>query len=166
MVDADDMIEEETALKLRRFLEENADHYSLITLPYQVTGNAAMIPRLWKRELGLKYRSPIHEYLDLTDITNDMVANPDLPIVHGKQIDEFISGFERNIRILKKAIQKTPDDLRILYHLVHDNKVLGNLEEAVEWAEIFEKKAGQPPELLAKVPDTQGPVPCEPGKHG
>jgi len=153
-LDADDVIEEETAKKLRKYLEDNADSCRVISLPYVYhstsgnAGNTATLPRLWKRELNLTYVYPIHEYVDISKVPPAQIKKPDLPIVHDKPLEEFAPGFERNVKILEAHIKDHPGDLRILYYLVHDNKQLGRYAEATKWAEEYLKsKPGDPVKL-------------------
>lgn len=155
--DADDIIEEATARKLKKYLKENADRYSVISLPYVYhrsggnAGNTAILPRLWKRELGLKYVYPIHEYVDLSQVPANQIGKPDLPVIHDKAAEEFQPGFARNVRILTAYIKKHPEDQRILYYLVHDNKHLGHYEDAVKWAEAYLQLEPEDKSKLCKV---------------
>ncbi len=156
-LDADDAIEKENAVALRKLLEENADGYSVISLPYVYhqsggnAGNTATLPRLWKRELGLKYVYPIHEYVDVSQVPLNQIKKPDLPIIHNKTPDDFASSFARNVKILEDYIAKHPGDLRILYYLVHDNKWLGQYGEAVKWAEEYVKADPKDQSKLSKL---------------
>ncbi|MDH5596882.1 MAG: glycosyltransferase [Candidatus Peregrinibacteria bacterium] len=142
-LDADDTIEPEVAQELRSYLEEGAESGSVISLPYVyhrlsgAAGNTATLPRLWKRELELKYFYPIHEYLEVSKVPSSDIRRLDFPIIHNKSTEEYAPGFERNVKILEAYIKNHPGDLRILYYLVHDNKQLGRFDDAVRWAEKY-----------------------------
>lgn len=143
MVDADDFIEKASNKKLKKYLQALPLKTEVISLPYIYnkfegkTGNLAYLPRLWKRSLKLKYIYPIHEYLDLSDLDNEKVAYLDIPIIHNKAQGDFTKSFERNLKLIKKYLEEKPEDLRMLYYLVHDSQQIKDHETVIWGAQKY-----------------------------
>lgn len=162
VVDADDVIDKKSTQQIKDYLKKIPSDAKIILLPYIYTkmeegsGNLAWLPRLWRTSEKLKYISPIHEYLNFSKVPCNAVKKLDAPIVHQKPNQDYRPGLERNVKILNSAIKKKPDDLRILYYLVHDNRHLGNFEEALYWCEKYFEAKPEDPIYTNKVFNMQG----------
>lgn len=143
MVDADDRIDRESIQKIKKDLKMAAAGTKIFSLPYHYTqsgkrpGAVAWLPRIWKRDLGLGYVYPVHEYLDTAGVKASSIQKIDAPIQHIKKSDEYRASFERNIKIMGKFIRKRPKDLRMLYYLVHDQFHSGHFKDALAACERF-----------------------------
>lgn len=140
VVDADDRIESSVKEKLIRSVHEMRPEVHGFFLPYIYStrakgqkGPSTSLPRIWRTRFGYRYTLPIHEYLD--------IPRKDLPsfewlkdeIIHHKDTADVSKSLERNLTILRKAVQKNPNQRRILFYLGHDNHYAGHFEDAVRW---------------------------------
>ena len=143
MVDADDEMAVHDAKNLKKKIENLGEKVNGIMLPYILPHFGknrdvkAYITRIWRRNLKAGYVSPVHEYLKPTPEQIKSFIRLDFPIIHTKNDDLFKKSFERNIRLLKKAIKKDPAERRHYFFLGHDNQQIGNLNEAILWYQKY-----------------------------
>lgn len=133
MVDADHRMGTEDLRKLKDFLERN-DDFDVADLQCEFDGSYAYLPRLWKTSLGLRYKYPVHEYLevpaDLRRTQLDLVVRDPLPRNH-------VESRKYYIQIMEAYVKKHPEDHRMLYYLISDNRFLRRYKKVVEWGEKY-----------------------------
>ena len=91
--------------------------------------------RLVRRDVGARYRGVTHEYLDVPGGVQEL---------HGVWYKDHASGanrvdkFERDIRLLSKALKQEPDNQRYWFYLAQSYRDAGRTAEA---AEAYAKRA-------------------------
>lgn len=139
VVDADDMIQDETKKKLLEELEKLSKDARGVFMPYSysnmnnISGFTTYLPRIWKMEFGYQYTLPIHEYLDIPKADIPHFVRLPLPVVHQKESGAYSKSVIRNLSILEKAVKKDPSQSRLLFYLGRENKSAGNYKDALDW---------------------------------
>lgn len=133
--DADDIIDQESALKLRGAVD--LGNFDVLFMQYKVIGAPVLVrERVMRRGLG-RWCNAVHEAVSLPpDFKRSMrmdieVFHAPLPNKSGKP--KGPAGIERNLRILEHAIE--PAALTYFY-LHRDSMLLNKLKEAVEWGKL------------------------------
>ncbi len=138
MIDADDFMTSTNRDELKRQLTFFLPTATGISLPYELTftdtgrTTRSFLPRIWKRELGLKYIHRIHEMLDVPVELRPQFVKLDIPITQLKDAEIHKRSLTRNLEILEKVVQEEPDNQRYLYFLGHDHLFFGKPEEAIK----------------------------------
>lgn len=141
MIDADYLIDEDTAEKLKKDLEHLPENIEGVMLPclLQPYGTHAIYkPAIWKKSLDAKYKLAVHEYLDLSKEQLSRFIRLECPVRHTQPLKNF----QRNIDILTKEIEKDPENPRYIYYLGQDNQHNGNYAEAKKWYGKFTELTG------------------------
>ncbi len=160
MVDADDFIKPEVRDRLHLFLKKISADIDIICLPYlfPTESNSSVViykPRLWKTAIGLKYRLPVHEYLELKPGSLKIIRF-DAPIVHGRNPKNYKKSLGRNLKILEEEIKRHPDENRLLFYLGHDHHFTGAIDDAIFWYQKFIDSAPKNRDELNRVHFWQG----------
>ena len=130
-LDADEYLTEEWAKKLPALLEKSDrdgyDAVSTLIISINKAGEPISVsknPRFFRHLPELRYRNPIHEILFYQDhaLTNRQVMDTgdEFPIYHtgyDPQIMEEKKTSERNGRLLKRELEKDPDNYHIMGYL-------------------------------------------------
>ncbi|MBJ7264811.1 MAG: glycosyltransferase [Burkholderiaceae bacterium] len=85
--------------------------------------------RLFRREAARGYVSAIHEYLDFS---GDMVIEPRIVIVNLPDKKGKETGFDRNVRILRKSLQENPRSARLWHYLGNELRSAGQYRNAAQ----------------------------------
>lgn len=139
MVDADDAMRPDDAAALKKSLEELDDDVLGVMLPYGGAhgGRSLYRARIWRRDLNARYVLAVHEYLAPSQEQLKHFVRLDFPIIHTTPAQEFAKSMDRNIAIMKKALEEGSDEPRYLYYMGHDHQSQGDMEEAVKWYTKF-----------------------------
>lgn len=112
VVDADDVMQDETKKKLLEELKKLSKDARGIFLPYSYSNVnnrssfTTYLPRIWKTKFGYQYTLPIHEYLDIPKADISHFVRLPLVVVHQKESGAYAKSVIRNLGILEKAIKK------------------------------------------------------------
>ena len=100
--------------------------------------------RIFINHPGVRYERPIHETLKIPDGTFPVIEN-DILIIHtgyAHSAYAHTGKLERNIALLKKALEADPEDIKSRYYLANDLDISGNIEEAIPlYHEVLNKTA-------------------------
>lgn len=140
MVDADHRIGEKDAKNLRQFLEVYGNRVDVLDLKSEFSGSFSYLPRVWRTALGLRYRYPVHEHLQM--IPNLRREKLDITI-HDPLVRDHHSSRQRYVRIMENYVKQHPTDTRMLYYLVSDCRFLKRFKDSVKWAREYLK--AEPP---------------------
>jgi len=120
---------------------EDRDFRTKLTAPsYTVLQRASISywnTRLVRRDAGARYRGVTHEYVDVPGGGGEQL--------HGIWYKDHASGsnrvdkFQRDIRLLREALKKEPDNSRYWFYLAQSYRDAGQTEKA---AEAYAKRAG------------------------
>jgi glycosyltransferase involved in cell wall biosynthesis len=124
-IDADEIVEEGAALIRERV--RSAKDCLGVTL--RSDGAQWVSGRLFRRDVALGYRSPIHEYLEHDgsfELAREIVIH-NLPDKTGKE-----GSAERNIRITRATLAERPDEGRLWHYLGNEHRKAGHIAEAIE----------------------------------
>jgi glycosyltransferase involved in cell wall biosynthesis len=83
---------------------------------------------------GLRWRyvGATHEYID-TDVPYSRGQLPDVVLTHHADGGSRGDKFERDLRLLTRAVEERPDDPRSLFYLAQTLRDMDRREEAIEW---------------------------------
>jgi glycosyltransferase involved in cell wall biosynthesis len=99
------------------------------------------LPLLVADRFEWRYVGATHEYIDAAG-ARPPVPLPEVTVAHladgGMRADKF----ERDVRLLMAAVERTPDDPRSVFYLAQSWRDLGNLAEALHWYEARGRLAG------------------------
>ncbi len=125
-LDADEYLSEDCAGRLPARLEAlDSEGYGAFCTPWLTLDDAGNITsvfkvcRLFKRSPGMLYHNTIHEELPLHKV-RVMYENSEFPVYHTGYTAEAIKRqgkIERNIRLLKKELEKQPENHRLMGYL-------------------------------------------------
>jgi glycosyltransferase involved in cell wall biosynthesis len=120
---------------------ENSEFRKLLTAPgYQLMQRSAGGLKYWntrlvRRDAGAWYHGVTHEYLDVPGGTQRLAAAWYRDHASGSnRVDKF----ERDIRLLKAALKKEPDNVRYWFYLAQSYQDAGRHKEA---ADAYHKRA-------------------------
>lgn len=148
-LDADDEMDEASCARLKKILQESSDDVPGYSIPYQYSSERVLyVPRAFRRELGLHFMMPIHEFLNIpTDVQKKWRVCSDVLVTHLKQSDDNESSLMRNVAILSKALERESDsaDVNSLNHLrfflARDLYAMGNYDGALPYFEALLKNS-------------------------
>ena len=120
-LDADDEMSEESCATLQKILQKNSDDIPGYSIPYQYSSERILyVPRIFRRELGLRFMMPIHEFLNIpAGIQKRWRVCGEVLVTHLKKSEDNTSSLTRNVAILSKALERESDsaDINSLNHL-------------------------------------------------
>lgn len=135
-LDADDVVEpadKELLEQLKQRLEAEVDCYHL---KYNVAkdefGNVTFSyfrERIIRNTGEAKWAAPIHEVMIVPEKWKRSFE--EIAITHSPPPDKHTKDPQRNVRLLKKAIKKFPDDRRLRYYYARDLLTAGKTQEAI-----------------------------------
>jgi len=143
-LDADDIIREKDRKELKRMKEELPEHIDSIVMEYHLAfdqaGNAtagARRNRIVRREKGYRWRSPIHEYLDVKEGAYYIA---DAAVSHHRVEDHSA----RNMRIIEQKLLQGTEMLegRDLFNYANELADQHSYAEAAQQYERFVADAG------------------------
>ena len=155
-LDADDRMERQEALKLRELITPekktatkvySAFYCMLYCYEANEQDTETLQMRLFPNLPGVEFEGLVHEQVFYSLHRLDVQFQVcDVKIIHTgyKDADAFISKIHRNMALLEKQIQKTPDRVNVRLHLVTHYNALGETEKSIEELDkIIEQIEGQ-----------------------
>ena len=143
-LDADDLIESLSALRLRELFLAPVN-WDVLYLPYYYNyspeggrkGKLKMPPRIWRNHMGIHWIYPIHEYLVYPQGVRKNRAITNIEVLHHPLGDDAVKS-NRNLRIMKKILLDPAqrNNHYILWHIAKEHSQLSNPHQA---AYYFEK---------------------------
>lgn len=133
--DADDMIDDESAKKLRS--EVDLGNFDVLFMHYRVIGAPSLMrERVLRKGFG-RWCNCVHEAVSFPS-TFKRSIRMDIEILHLPMPDQSgkpkgPAGIERNLRILEHAIE--PAAL-VYFYLHRDSMLLNKIEKAIEWGKL------------------------------
>lgn len=143
-LDADDELSLPSQNSLKKLIQQTDKNTVGFYVNYQYAQNKdQLMPRVFKNGFGLKFKMPVHEYLDIPkNLQEKFQAHPEIEIVHHKEAKENISTLKRNVAILEKASKKEPGNSHIKFFLGRDYYNLGENKKALSvFSELAEDKS-------------------------
>ncbi len=131
MMDADERI----SLKdLELVLSSLTADIDLLKLRVQYGETSTYISKVWRKALGLKYKYPVHEFLDYEQEIRIMNLEVAIDRPRG---ENTVSSRAYYIEIMKNYLSTHPTDQRMLYYLISDCRFLGRHKEAVQFGQTY-----------------------------
>lgn len=147
-MDADDRLERGEAIKLRRLAKSSPpDSYFLcrvISTEFNGTKTEFLQLRLFPKLPGVRFENPVHEQvsysldrlglkgkISLVRINHLGYSNP----------EEYNRKVERNLKILQRQVEKSPQDISIRYQLATNYNAKGMIKEAIRELRILLNRA-------------------------
>lgn len=134
-LDADDIILPHHISELLKFKQQlHASDTFLLPYHYAFDENSKPIVtlhthRIVKRSLGLKWKYPIHECLQVSSSHSQVLVG--IPITHKRSIQDAISDRGRNLRLLKNAVAIDRNDQRLKFYYAKELFNEGLLRESL-----------------------------------
>ncbi|MBD3330852.1 glycosyltransferase, partial [Candidatus Peregrinibacteria bacterium] len=134
-LDADDEIKETDAKLLRNLVENAGDEVAGFWLNYQYSAKKShLLPRIFRKSLGLNYKMPVHEYLDIpSNLKNKFEVHAEINIIHHKKAEDNEATLNRNIKILEKAAIEHPQNIHIQFFLGREYFNIGDYDKAEQF---------------------------------
>ncbi len=98
------------------------------------------IERLVSDRLDWRFVGPTHEYISC-DKRVPPVKLTEWSVVHHSDGGSRADKYQRDIRLLKAALEADPENARNTFYLAQSYRDIGNLPQAIEW---YEKRAAMP----------------------
>jgi glycosyltransferase involved in cell wall biosynthesis len=95
------------------------------------------IERLVSDRHDWRYVGPTHEYI-WSDTAERKAKLVELTVVHHEDGGSRKDKYQRDIQLLKRALDTDPDNARNIFYLAQSYRDIGNLPQAIEW---YEKRA-------------------------
>ena len=95
------------------------------------------VERLVSDRHNWRYVGPTHEYIESAEPTNRGKL-AELTVVHHEDGGGRKEKYQRDIQLLKRALETDPDNARNIFYLAQSYRDIGNLAQAIEW---YEKRA-------------------------
>jgi len=134
-LDADDTLTPQSANKIKEFIETTSPKTPGAFVTYLYTRNSKQsVPRLFRNTKDIKFIMPIHEKLNLkAEEFKSFKLKSDIVIKHHKS--NLKSSNERNLKILKSALKKNPNDIHLNFFY---GRTLLNKNKFSEAINVFE----------------------------
>lgn len=156
ILDADEYLDTEARLALRRFLWEPPPGLPRCQLQIHNQGAKTLVhflPRLFPRHAGLRYRGRIHESLAYTGPgVSTMPLVPDIRIQHTGYRQEIYAAknkAQRNLKLLQQQLAEEPDQPQWLFYYADSLRAAGKISPARDGYERalqgWETAAAKPP---------------------
>jgi glycosyltransferase involved in cell wall biosynthesis len=147
-IDPDYVITESEVQWLRRFLASNASKTGDV-LNFTVDSASSMVsqPLLTRRSLGIRYFGSCHEMMKIPDTARRLPV-ADIKFIHVRNdsvegIERFAAKRLRYIELIRKQIEKTPDDYRQRYNLALEYCQLKQYDEVLATtSDVLQNKTG------------------------
>ncbi len=106
-LDADDRIAPAMQAEIKKLISRAEKEHDGFFIKYSYSkAKSLLVPRIFRNGSGLKFKMPVHEYLDIPEnLLARFKTEPGIEIVHLKEGTENEKTMDRNISILKKAIK-------------------------------------------------------------
>lgn len=117
MIDADYSIRQEDLTKLHHFLQNHHQDLDLIETRSEFNGACAIHPRLWKTAHQLRYRYPVHEYLEVPEGLSLGFCDV---VLSATEESDYHKSRERYVQIMEDFLHDHPEDLRMLFYMIAD----------------------------------------------
>ncbi|WP_271000775.1 TPR domain-containing glycosyltransferase [Listeria seeligeri] len=145
-IDADECLEEESYLKLKKQLKlQNESIYMAQIISF--TGEKGRVtttnhmPRIYKNDGTICFRGVIHEQLEAVDKHSIEAGIADVKIYHYGYMSEIVEKqgkSNRNLRLLEKEVKNNKDSGFVHFNIGQEMNRLGKKEEALkEFSEAF-----------------------------
>lgn len=139
-MDADDEMNAEQVKRLKDILANLEDDILGVQLPiYSKTpdGNTMTnyLIRLFRNNPEIRFSRKIHEVVDfsINKLGGRIIRATDIPVIH-KGYEEpgaINKKIERNFKLIKEEVEKSPDDASMWMYLAKSYCSLGNIEEGI-----------------------------------
>lgn len=145
VADADERIDEENREKVKKLLSDQKlfEEYDVVLINYRIWKDEkgekykkVIKPRIFKKELG-EFMDPVHENLNIAKVPRERIFKSEIVV---DSIRPTIQNYPRNVKILKKALKKDPNNFRYLFYLANDLQYSGEVEEAINYHLQFLEK--------------------------
>ena len=156
VLDADERVDNPEALPLL-LSDENVDAYDILIHNLQPTGSLtnveiSRLPRLFRNK-GFRYEGVIHEQISPSLAQKNATRKlGDLVIVHHGYQHDTVQGnvqrYDRNLSLLQKQLQNTPNDFYYLYHLALMYKLKDSNKAKEAFVQALEVGAKDIPQSL------------------
>ncbi len=137
MLDADQYIDPDSAETFKSDFQNNQESIDLFYLSTEFCDQKYPLARAWRTSLNLRYKYPVHEYLDFD--SNQIKSFNSSATIHHAQKSDFSESRKKYIEIMKKYIKENGPDNHIFYYLVSDSLYLNNQQEVLEWGQKYLK---------------------------
>jgi glycosyltransferase involved in cell wall biosynthesis len=135
MVDADQFLDFSDKEILQKDFAKAVNTSDVIFLKSVFCGSSAYLPKIWRTNLELKYKYPVHEVLDLNSKQSTKYVS-NAKILHKKQSD-FRESRLKYVQIMENFCTEKGLDKHILYYLVSDYLYLCEYKKCLEWAATY-----------------------------
>ena len=95
------------------------------------------VERLLSDRHDWRFVGATHEYV-VSETAKVKAKLPELSVTHFEDGSARADKYQRDIRLLKRALEDQPDDARSVFYLAQSYRDIGNLPQAVEW---YDKRA-------------------------
>ncbi len=144
-LDADDLLTLDDAIRIKKLLLEDIK-WDILYLPYYYNynpdnpghGKRKKTPRIFRNNIGITWKSPIHEYLIYPSTANKKDRTINDIVIYHYPLRESHANALRNLDIMHKAATD-PDNLGSSYHFWHIAKEysgLGNQRLAIKYYKL------------------------------
>lgn len=134
-LDADDVLKSEDLVKLRRLKDAlRPAHAYLMAYDYAQDEFGNSMCRLYRHRIVPRrpevfWKYPIHECLSIPEAWRQVMT--DITVTHKRTAKEAARDAGRNLALLRKAADKSPDDRRIQFYLGKELAHAGLVDEAI-----------------------------------
>ncbi|MBC1487094.1 transcriptional anti-repressor GmaR [Listeria seeligeri] len=145
-IDADECLEEESYLKLKKQLKLQTESIYMAQI-ISFTGEKGRVtttnhmPRIYKNDGTICFRGVIHEQLEAVDKHSIEAGIADVKIYHYGYMSEIVEKqgkSNRNLRLLEKEVKNNKDSGFVHFNIGQEMNRLGKKEEALkEFSEAF-----------------------------
>jgi tetratricopeptide (TPR) repeat protein len=159
VLDADEWLTPENTEKIKRLTQTAKGIAFYLNFRSRIRSSAAgdyvitAHPRLFKNGLNIRFSGRIHEHItDSVHTAGGTIKPTDIFVEHEGYSDERMLNrkkIERNIVILKRELQESPENGMIYFYLGECYSLLEQWSEALQWYEEGARKKTIPPDNLA-----------------
>ena len=141
VVDADERLHEDDCEKLLNWIARDEDDITTLRI-INPDGTEGRLPRLFKKNAGLRYRGRIHEQLVMPSGRRPArMAHTEVRLFHVGYTPEVVAGrakIERNIDLLQRILMESPADVPARYHLACTYQYAREYDEAFKrWNDVI-----------------------------
>src|SRR6266511_4634173 len=104
------------------------------------------VERLVSDRLDWRYAGPTHEHIE-SAFPSNRAKLAQLSVTHHEDGGSRKDKYERDIRLLKRALEQDPANARYVFYLAQSYRDIGNLPQAIEWYEKRATVGGWPEEV-------------------
>jgi len=148
MIDADQRLSEEDGRKIRKTLSSLKNDVSVIELYSEFHSKKALLPKLWRTSLGLQYRYPVHEYLQ---ISTGLKRHQLDVVLRSLPKENYLPSRQYYVSLMEEYLQHHSNDQHMLYYLLCDAAYMKDYQKALLAAQRLLELDSLDEGLLVKV---------------